>query len=59
MEKVIKPIRLVDDKIQELLIEPTININEFDSNYHFNLSSVEGKWHGEEPVEQLIGMLSK
>lgn len=46
-------------KIQELLIEPIFDIDTIENDYHFDLASVEGKWPGNESVEQLIGMLSK
>lgn len=46
-------------KIQELLVEPIIDINTIEKNYNFELSSVEGKWPGDENIEQLIEILNK
>ena len=49
----------IDKNIQELLKEPEIAIETIERNYDFDLSSVEGKWPGDEPVELLINMLNK
>ena len=48
-----------DKKIQELIKEPKIDIETIEKNYNFDLSSVEGKWPGDESVELLINMLNK
>ena len=48
-----------DDWLYSLLEEPVININTIDHNYNFELSSVEGSWPGDEPVEYLISLLNE
>ena len=54
-----KSINEIDTNIQELIKEPNIDIDLIEKNYNFDLSSVEGKWPGDEPVEVLINMLNK
>ena len=49
----------MDREIEELLVEPQIDINTIEKDYNFDLASIEGKWPGDEPIEQLILMLSK
>ena len=53
------PINYINTEIEDLLIEPIIDIETIERGYNFNLASIEGKWPGEEPVEQLVEMLGK
>jgi hypothetical protein len=53
------PKSFIEKEIEDLLIEPQIDINTIEKDYNFNLASIEGKWPGDEPVEQLVKMLSK
>ncbi len=47
-----------DNKIQGIVSEPIIDIETIDKDYHFELSSVEGKWPGDEPIGLLLEMLN-
>lgn len=49
----------VDDKIELLQQEPTINIEDLQNNYTFKISDIEGKWPGDESIEELVKLLSK
>ncbi len=49
----------IDKNIQDLLDEPKIDIDTIEKDYSFDLSAVEGKWPGDEPISLLIGMLNK
>jgi len=48
-----------EPEIISLLKEPKLDIETLDRNYHFNLAEFEGKWSGNESVEQLMSLLSK
>ncbi len=54
-----KSIEFVDKEIEELLVEPLMDIVTIEKDYSFDLEAIEGKWPGNESVEQLIQMLSK
>ena len=49
----------IENNIQSLVAEPIIDIDTIEKDYHFDLSSVEGKWPGDEPVELLMEMLKQ
>jgi hypothetical protein len=49
----------IDNKIQSLVAEPVIDIDAIEKDYDFDLSSVEGKWPGDEPIELLLEMLEQ
>ena len=56
--EIVKPV-ISDTIIEKLQREQDININEIEKKYKFDISQVEGKWPGDEPVEQLLEMLNK
>ena len=49
----------IDKNVQELLTEPDVDIEKIEKDYHFDLSAVEGKWPGDEPIGLLLEMLKK
>jgi hypothetical protein len=49
----------VDKKIEDLLVEPVLDMDLIEREYNLDWSSIEGKWCSDESVEQLIQMLSK
>lgn len=55
-----QPINIeINKKIEDLLVEPVLEIDLIESGYKLDWNSIEGKWSSDEPVEQLIQMLSK
>ena len=48
-----------EENLKSALIEPVIDVDEMAANYSFDFSKVEGMWPGDEPIEQLLKMLSK
>lgn len=48
-----------EENLKSALIEPVIDMDEMTANYSFDISKVEGMWPGDEPIEQLLDMLTK
>ena len=48
-----------EDNLKSALLEPVFDVDEMTTNTSFDFSKVEGMWPGDEPIEQLLDMLSK
>ena len=48
----------IENRIQGIVAEPIIDIDTIEKDYDFDLSSVEGKWPGDEPIGLLLDLLN-